>query len=257
MGRRIYFASDFHLGATYEPTARDKERRIADWIDSIIPDCAHLYLLGDVLDYWFEYRTVVPRGYIRFFGALARLRDSGAAITWIAGNHDIWLFDYLRDEIGIEIIDGTLERDILGKRFFLAHGDGLGKLPRGFRIIRGVFRNRVCQKLYSAIHPRWTIPFAHAWSTSSRRKENSTPPFRGEEEPLLGFARAEHQRNPSVNYFVMGHRHLLVDMPIGSECRFVILGDWLVNDSYGVFDGENFSLVSLKNMPIIEGSDYI
>ncbi len=249
--KKVYFASDLHLGATYEPQAREKEHRIVQWIESIADDCAHLYLVGDVLDYWFEYRTVVPRGYIRFFGALARLHDRGAKITWVIGNHDIWLFDYLRDEIGIEVVDGILQRDSMGKRFLIAHGDGQGEIPRGFRFIRSVFRNRVCQKLYSAIHPRWTIPMAHAWSNSSRRKELSTPPFRGNNEPLLQFARQQQHLDPSLNFIIMGHRHLMVDIEIAPECRFMLLGDWLENDSYAMYDGETMKLISLKNKATI------
>ncbi|MDE5810962.1 MAG: UDP-2,3-diacylglucosamine diphosphatase, partial [Muribaculaceae bacterium] len=175
--KKIYFISDLHLGATYDNQSRAKERGVVDWLQSIEDDVSELYMLGDVLDYWFEYRTVVPRGYIRFFGQLARMVDRGVKITWMIGNHDIWLFDYLRDEIGITVVDGSLEKELNGLKFYMAHGDGVGRLPLGFRFIRSVFRNRVCQKLYSAIHPRWTIPFAHRWSTHSRLAADCTPPF--------------------------------------------------------------------------------
>lgn len=249
--KRVYFISDIHLGAAYEPSTRDKEKRVVDFLKSITDDATHLYLMGDILDYWFEYRTVVPRGYVRFFGQLATMADRGIKITWFIGNHDIWLFDYLRDEIGIEVIDGSRVVEIFDKRFFLAHGDGVGQLPRSFRFIRSLFRNRGCQKLYSAIHPRWTIPFALRWSSHSRKKENSTPPFQGDHEPLLAFAREELKRDPSINWFVFGHRHLLVDIPLSPTCRFVILGDWLNSDSYAVFDGENFTLHSLNDAHII------
>lgn len=203
--------------------------------------------MGDILDYWFEYKTVVPRGHIRFFGSLASLADAGVKITWFIGNHDIWLFDYLSSEIGIEVIDGSQIRDILGKRFFLSHGDGVGELPLGFRIIRSIFRNRVCQKLYSAIHPRWTIPFAHRWSSYSRGAERTAIPFRGEDEPLLKFSRKTLSSDPSINFFIFGHRHLMVDQPLSDSCRFIILGDWLTSFSYGIFDGMDFILTRYKS----------
>ncbi len=245
MNKKAYFISDLHLGASYMPDPRAHEQRVVKFLDSIADDAAELYLLGDILDYWYEYRTVVPRGYIRFFGALARLADAGVKITWFIGNHDIWLFDYLRDEIGIEIVDGYIIKDILGKRFFLSHGDGVGKLPPTFRFLRATFRNRVCQKLYSAIHPRWTIPFAHRWSNHSRDYANSKPVFEGEQnEPLIAFCR-DYQANHAikVSYFVFGHRHILLDYPLGNgDGTVIILGDWIHHNSFGVFDGENFTL---------------
>lgn len=248
---KAYFISDLHLGATYQASTRQKEHRIVDWLQSIADDAAELYLVGDILDYWYEYKTVVPRGYVRFFGQLAAMSDAGTKITWFIGNHDIWLFDYLRDEIGIKIIDGSEIVDIMGKKFFISHGDGLGKLPRSFKMLRKIFRNRFCQLLYGAIHPRWTIPFALNWSSHSRKADNATPPFAGTDEPLMIFAREYLDKHPDTDYFVFGHRHLLVDLPIGNHCRFIILGDWLNANSYAMFDGIKMELKSLNNEPII------
>lgn len=243
--KRVYFISDIHLGATYEESARVKEQRVADFLRSIKDDASDLYLLGDILDYWFEYRTVVPRGYIRFFGALAELADAGVRIKWIIGNHDIWLFDYLRDEIGLEVLDGVVEEEILGRKFVMAHGDGVGKMKRSFRFIRSVFRNRVCQKLYASIHPRWTIPFAHRWSSHSRCSE-AVVGWRGEEETLMAFALTALEANPEIDYFVFGHRHLMINEKIGPHTGLIVLGDWLTNYSYGRFDGEKFELLTIK-----------
>ena len=144
---RIYFISDLHLGATYFPDPKRWERRVVSFLDSIAGDADELYMLGDILDYWYEYRNVVPRGFVRFFGALARLADRGVRIQWFIGNHDIWLFDYLRDEIGLEVVDGYVVKEIKGKRFFLSHGDGVGRLKPTFRFLRGMFRHKICQKL--------------------------------------------------------------------------------------------------------------
>ena len=172
-----YFISDLHLGARYLPDRRLHEAKIVSFLHSIRDTAEAIYLVGDVLDYWYEYRTVVPRGYVRFFGALAALADSGVRITWLTGNHDIWLFDYLRDEIGIEVVDGSIIRDIAGKRFFIAHGDGVGLLKPSFRFIRAMFRNHICQRLYSSIHPRNILMFS---LLSEKRDSNPRPqPWQG------------------------------------------------------------------------------
>lgn len=238
-GKCTYFISDLHLGAGYIKDQRGAEMRVVRFLDSIRDKADELYMLGDVLDYWFEYRTVVPRGYVRFFGALASLADAGVKIYWFIGNHDIWLFDYLRDEIGVTVIDGVQIKDIRGKKFFLNHGDGVGRIKPGFRFIRSIFRNRLLQKLYSGIHPRWTIPLAHLWSTHNRHFMDYEPQFKGmDAEPLALFAK-EYYRNvdSSINYFVFGHVHVVVDEPLSPTCRFVILGDWIRNFTYAVFDG--------------------
>ena len=238
-----YFISDMHLGATYLTNPLEYEKRVVNWLYSIKNNAKALYMLGDVLDYWYEYRTVVPRGYIRFFGALAALADAGVKIYWFIGNHDIWLFDYLRDEIGITVIDGYKVTDIDGKKFFLSHGDGVGDLPASFRTLRAIFRNSICQKLYSAIHPRWTIPFAHRWSSHSRNFSEEIPQWNGpENEPLVGFAREYLSKHPDIDYFIFGHRHVLVDYNITSSCHLIILGDWIHHFSYAQYDGEKIEL---------------
>ena len=243
--KMTYFISDLHLGATYLKSPVDYERRVVRFLNSIADSADKLYLLGDILDYWYEYRTVVPRGFTRFFGALASLAARGVEITWFIGNHDIWIFDYLSSEIGLRVVDGYEITEIHGKKFFMSHGDGLGKLPPMFRFIRATFRNPICQKLYSAIHPRWTIPFAHRWSSHSRHFVDSVPRFEGEaNEPLIAFSR-DYLKNvdPTVDYFVYGHRHILLDFPLGiGASRMIVLGDWIHHFSYGVFDGADFSL---------------
>ncbi len=245
MSKRVYFLSDLHLGASYIPDQRGAEKRVVDFLRSIQDDCSELYLMGDVLDYWYEYRTVVPRGYVRFFGALAQMADAGVKVHWFIGNHDIWLFDYVRDEIGVEIIDGCRVEEIMGKKFYLGHGDGVGPLPWGFRFIRSMFRNRVCQKLYAAIHPRWTIPFAHAWSSTNRDfGEYETPRYEGAANEPQGRFALDYLKNvdPGINYFVFGHRHVLADESLSPTCRLIILGDWITQFTYAVFDGNDIKL---------------
>lgn len=237
----VYFISDLHLGADYIADRRAHELRVVRFLDSIAADATHLYLLGDILDYWYEYRTVVPRGYVRFFGALARLADAGVKITWMTGNHDIWLFDYLRHELGIEVIDAPfVERDILGRRFILAHGDRIGRRSASFRFICRLFRSKVCQCLYSGIHPRWTVPFAHMWSKSSRDSGSRLPvgshaaQIIADVEPLTALR---------PDFIVIGHHHIMLDRRLAAGPRLIVLGDWIDQDSYGRFDGHTFELL--------------
>ncbi|MBQ9076559.1 MAG: UDP-2,3-diacylglucosamine diphosphatase [Muribaculaceae bacterium] len=247
MKNLTYFISDLHLGATYLDNPLDYERRVVRWLHSIKGSAKSLYLLGDILDYWYEYRTVVPRGYTRFFGALADLADSGVEIVWFIGNHDIWLFDYLQKEIGIRIVDGYMETEIEGKRFFLSHGDGLGKADFGFRLIRSIFRNRFCQLLFAAIHPRWTVPFAHRWSSHSRNFSAEMPQFTGEaNESLIKFSREYLATHPDIDYFIFGHRHILLDYKLTAVSRMIILGDWIHHFSFAVFDGDKLQLDTFK-----------
>lgn len=243
---KTYFLSDLHLGAAYIPDTHAHQRRVVEFLHSVAGDARDIYLLGDILDYWFEYRTVVPRGYVRFFGALAELADSGVRIHWYTGNHDIWLFDYLRHEIGISIVDphgGGNFVDIDGTLFYLGHGDGMGPQPRSFAFIRALFRNKVCQKMFAAIHPRWTVPFAHAWSSHSRKAAQPADELDGRQRARIEvFARQLVAERPELRYIVCGHHHVVVDEPVTPTCRLIILGDWIRRSTYAVFDGQQLQL---------------
>lgn len=244
--RNVYFLSDIHLGASYIADTHAHQRRVVDFLRSIEEDAATVYLLGDILDYWFEYRTVVPRGYVRFFGQLARMADMGIEIIWFTGNHDIWLFDYLRDEIGLKVVDasgGGVWQTIGNRLFFLGHGDDFGRQPRTYKLLRAMFHNRLLQKMYSGIHPRWTIPFAHGWSSHSRKgsaSESDSP------AAAIEAAEAEAARlaavNPNLRYVIIGHLHVALDVDVSSNCRLVVLGDWITGSTYAVFDGDNLRL---------------
>ena len=238
-GTKTYFLSDLHLGAKYIDNPRKQEQRIVSFLESIRNDAKEIYLLGDILDYWFEYRYVVPKGYVRFFGKIAELADSGIKIYWFIGNHDIWIFDYLPSELGVEIVDGSQIKQIDGKTFFIAHGDGLGDESRSFRMLRAFFRNRFCQRLYAGIHPRWTVPFALNWSRSNRVNGEDRP-F-GCDEPLQRFV-TNYKEDQKIDYFVFGHRHVAVDKSIGNNSRLIILGDWIKLYSYAVYDGNDLRL---------------
>lgn len=236
-GKSTYFLSDLHLGASYVHDTRENELRVVDFLDSIKKDAETIYLLGDILDYWYEYKYVVPRGYVRFFGKLAELTDAGIKIIWLKGNHDIWIFDYLPKELGIEVRDGSIVENIYGKKFFLSHGDGVGKLDPSFKFIRGLFRNRFCQRMFSAIHPRWTIPFAYNWSSHSRKEgEGKNIPYERLLHNLKTYVMEYHQTHPDIDYFVFGHVHVLSREEISEGCELIILGEWIRTFSYAVIN---------------------
>ena len=246
--RNTYFLSDIHLGASYIADHRAHEARVVAFLRSIESDARAVYLLGDVLDYWFEYRTVVPRGHVRFLGQLARMVEAGIEIVWFIGNHDIWLFDYMQTEIGIEVIDakhGGIERRIGDTLFFLGHGDDFGRQPLSYRMLRAVFHNRLCQWLYAGIHPRWTMPFAYGWSSHSRKGAERKPKT-AEVENGLRAAEAEARRmalaDPALRYVVIGHLHIVVDEAVTPGCRLVVLGNWIDRSTYAVFDGTQLSV---------------
>lgn len=239
---RVYFLSDFHLGASYLNDVREAEMRVVSFLDSIKNDADEIFLVGDILDYWFEYKAVVPKGFVRFFGKLAELSDKGIRITWLIGNHDIWIFDYLPEELGITVVDGNIVREFGGKKFFISHGDGVGEMKSSFKMIRSVFRNKFCQKLYSAIHPRWTVPFAKSWSKNSRKKDSG---YDGEVgvKSLLNFAKNYSSEHTEINYFIFGHVHKAEMIEISDKTTFVSLGDWISHCSYAVFDGASLQLL--------------
>lgn len=245
--KRTYFISDAHLGARYLADPLAAEKRLVRFLREIAPDCHTLYLLGDMLDFWFEFATVVPRGYTRFFGQLAQMADAGIRIVWFTGNHDIWLFDYLRDELGIEVEHGSRVVEICGKRFFLAHGDRVGPQKAGFRFMSWLFRNKVCQRLFASVHPRWTVPLGYGCSSASRGVPRVDPFKSLKEEPQAIFAeRYLRDVDSSINFFVFGHRHVMVDEKLSPTCRLVILGDWILHYSYAVFDENGLKLLQFE-----------
>lgn len=242
MRNLTYFISDLHLGAGYIRDHRAHERRVVEFLRSIGPTAKRLYLLGDILDYWWEYRDVVPRGFTRFFGALAELADSGVEIVWFKGNHDIWIFDYLPEEIGLKVHDGIMITEMDGRRFLLEHGDGVGRLPWTFRGLRGLFRCRFAQRLYAAIHPRWTVGFAHAWSSHSR-KSGGYVPSAAVYDNLARFAEDYNaSASDKIDYFVFGHLHVLMERHLTDGAKMVILGDWISKFSYAVWDGNSLKI---------------
>ncbi len=246
--RKIYFASDFHLGAEGRWPSRERERRIVRWLDYIAADAQALYLMGDIFDYWFEYRRVVPKGYIRLLGKLVELRDGGLPIFYFTGNHDMWMFGYLEDEFGIPVFREPVVREFNGLRFFIGHGDGLGPGDRGYKFIKAVFSNPACQWLFERIHPNTGIWLMEKFSGNSQQIKFSPPRFLGEEkERLIGFCNEYLDVSP-IDFFIFGHRHLPIDFTLkNGRSRYIGLGDWMWFNSYGVLDETQFELKFFEN----------
>lgn len=233
--RLTYFVSDVHLGLQVaDPDAR--ERRFADFLNGLPQETEALYLLGDVWDFWYEYRDVVPKGYIRVFAALQSLMDRGVKVYFFQGNHDVWTYKYF-EELGMIRLEQPCTVEIGGKVFCLGHGDGLGPVPVGYRILRGVFHNRVLQFLFSLLHPWIAFRLGNGWSKKNRLSRHEEYRFRGEDEPLYKFAE-QFSKEKKVDYFVFGHYHSeVVDMKLPSGASLYILKDWIRSDSYLYFDG--------------------
>lgn len=240
----IYFASDFHLGIPDKESSRKRELAICSWLKYVAKDAREIYLLGDLFDFWFEYKTVVPKGFVRFTGTLANLTDRGIKITIFKGNHDMWLFGYLKDECGVEIISDELEIVRNNKRFFLHHGDGLGGTEYGYKIIRGIFRSKICQWLFARIHPNAGIGIALWLSRRSRHSQKGRfDEYQGDsKEHLTVFCRSKMLQQP-FDYFIFGHRHLVLNIDLGNGARYINLGDWFQKMPYACFDGKDVHLL--------------
>lgn len=240
--KKIYFISDVHLGAPALANNRERELLFARWLDFIRDDVAELYMLGDIFDFWFEYRKVVPRGFTRILGRLADLSDKGVPIHFFTGNHDVWIFDYLPQEIGLTLHRDEFITEIWGKKFFLAHGDGLDPEDKGYLFLKKIFTSKTLQWWFSRIHPNFAFHMAHQWSKSSRlSKLNKQEEFKVKNECMYKFAE-KYLEKEWIDYFIFGHRHQMANVEMKQNARFILLGDWIKNFSYGIFDGENFTL---------------
>lgn len=241
---KIYFAADAHLGNRYMDDPLTAEKKLVRWLDCIRDDAQAIYFLGDMFDYWYEYKYVVPKGHVRFLGKLAELADRGIEIHLFIGNHDIWMFDYLPGEIGAVIHQGPLTVDLQGARFFLAHGDEVGRRTLGFRFLQAMFRNKICQFLYAGIHPRWTFNFAQRWSLSSRTKGNPTIQANPRDAAgyLIDFTREYIQTYPDIDFFIFGHCHVPLDTELSPTSRLLVAGEWMTHFSYIEWDGSELAL---------------
>ncbi len=242
-GKRIYFASDFHLGAPDYLSSLAREKEIVKWLNACRKDAEEIFLVGDVFDFWFEYRRVVPRGFTRLLGTISEITDSGIPVHWFTGNHDMWIFDYLPKECGIQLHREPVVREWNGKRLMIGHGDGLGPGDHGYKFIKKVFASPLCQWLFARLHPNFGIWLASKSSGYSRSVTGDHDRiFLGEDnEWLVVYAREVLQRE-HFDYFIFGHRHLPLEIKLNDRSVYMNLGDWLKDYTYGVFDGEKLTL---------------
>lgn len=239
---KIYFVSDLHLGLHPVAASSQREKKFVRWLDEIKHDAEALYLLGDIFDYWFEYRKVVPRGFVRTLGKLAELSDRGIDIHYFTGNHDVWVFDYLPSEIGLTVHKGPLLTVLNEKRFYIAHGDGLASDDWGYKLLKTIFHSRILQWLYARIHPNTSTAFAHWWSKKSRYSKGISEAFQGEEkEDQIIFAKKMLEKE-NFDYFVFGHRHVVMDIKLNEHSRLINTGEWIFGSNYAVFDGQELVL---------------
>lgn len=242
---KIFFASDFHLGLKAGSDPLEREKKVVRWLNEIAPSAREIFLLGDVFDFWWEYRLVVPRGFTRFLGTITRITDEGIPVHFFTGNHDMWTFNYLSDECGMIIHKGPLTITIDGRIFHLAHGEGLGSSNRAYKILLSIFRNRPLRALYSALHPSIGVGIGHAWSLNSRLGKGKSLGFLGEDkEDLIRYAKTILAAGNEIDYFIFGHRHLALSHKLGEGTGIIFLGDWVHHGSYAVWDGKELALTS-------------
>ncbi len=246
--KKTYFASDFHLGIDTRLASIERERLIVRWLDSVQETAAAIYLVGDVFDFWFEYRTVVPKGFVRLLGKLAELVDAGIPMYFFTGNHDMWIFRYFEDELGITTYRKPIVRTIQGKKFFIGHGDGLGPKDYGYKFIKKVFANPLCQWTFERFHPNFGVGVANYWSGRSRSINREEDYFLGEDKEWLAIFANEYLDKEPIDYFIFGHRHLPIDHTLkNNKSRYINLGDWMQYNSFAVFDGKELKLEFFEN----------
>lgn len=249
--KKVYFASDFHLGAPDFAGSREREIRIVQWLDQIKSDAQIIFLVGDLFDFWYEHKRVAPQGYIRFLGKLAELRDSGIRIIVFQGNHDMWMKDYLIKEIGVEIYREPQEYIIGNKHFYVGHGDGLGPGDHFYKLLKIVFESKVCRWLFgNLVHPDLSLKLGYAWASHSWKKKDlrtvNQAEINPENELLYLYCKEMEQQTPR-DFYIFGHRHLKLDFQLNTGARYINLGDWISYFSYAEFNGET---LRLKDFPI-------
>jgi UDP-2,3-diacylglucosamine hydrolase len=244
-GKKIFFISDFHLGSPDHQTSLQRERYIIQFLESIQHEAAEIFIVGDLFDFWFEYKTVVPKGYVRILGKLATLTDAGIPIQFFVGNHDMWMKNYFETELAIPVYyePKTFVRN--GKKFLIGHGDGLGPGDGGYKFLKKIFRNKLSQGLFGVLPPALGVGLANYFSRKSRSvTEQTNVKFWGEEgEWLISYCKKRLAEEP-FDYLIFGHRHLPIDFRFPNGSRYINLGDWIRYFTYASFNGEELTLQS-------------
>lgn len=240
--KKIYFASDFHLGVPDHASSFEREKLLIQWLDSIQHDAQCIFLIGDVFDFWFEYKYTIPKGFIRFQGKLAELADAGIKFYFFPGNHDLWMFDYYEKELDATVSRKPMQFVINDKRFYIVHGDGYGPGDHTHKFILKIFQSRFFQWIFSILPPDLTYWIANKWSRGSRASNTKNEEhFLNEDEWLWAYAK-EVQQKEHHDYYIFGHRHLQLDLKVGENSRYINLGEWVNFSPYGMFDGDTMEL---------------
>ena len=243
--KKVYFISDVHLGSCAFDNDREREQKLVRWLTSIQDKASDIYLLGDIFDFWYEYKYVIPKGFIRLLGKLAELSDKGVKLHFFIGNHDIWVRDYFEKELGMNVYLYDTVQEINGKRFYLAHGHRTGYRPWIVKLMHYVFHAGWVRRLYNCIHPTINYWFGLKWSKNNRlyKHKQEEAEYLGEDkEFLVQFAKEYSKTHPEIDYFVFGHRHVMLDLMLSKTARVVYLGDWISHFSYAVLDNEGLRL---------------
>ena len=241
--KKVFFLSDFHLGIPDHKTSLARERQIISFLESIRSQAGAIFIVGDMFDFWYEYRLVVPKGYVRLLGKLGEFTDAGIAVHFFVGNHDMWMTDYFQKELNIPVYFEPKEFEFNSKKFFIGHGDGLGPGDHGYKMLKKFFRNPFCHWLFGILPPYVGIGLANYFSRKSRRAADQREEhFVDKENEWLATYSMEILKQTHYDYFIFGHRHIPLDLPLNTNSRYINLGDWIRYSTYAIFDGENLSL---------------
>jgi len=247
-GKKVYFSSDNHLGAPTMELSRPRERKFVAWLDEIKKDAAVIFLLGDLFDFWMEYKTVVPKGFTRTLGKLAEISDSGIPIYYFVGNHDLWMNGYFEEELNIPVFHEPHEFILNDTSFFIGHGDGLGPGDKGYKRMKKVFTNPVSKWFYRWLHPDWGVRLAQYFSVKNKMiSGDEDVNFLGEDKEWLAQYAKRKLETQHYDHFIFGHRHLPLEIDLNENSRYTNLGDWISYYTYGVFDGTNLSLEKFED----------
>lgn len=248
--KKIFFISDAHLGVPDYNESLKREKLLVAWLDEVKDQAEEIYIVGDLFDFWFEYKRAIPKGFTRILGKLAELTDNNITVHYFTGNHDLWMFGYFEKELNIPVYHQGIVREIKGKKFLIAHGDGLGPGDHGYKFMKGVFRNKFFQWLFRNVHPDIGIGLASYWSKRSRyvSQQGKIEPFKGEEEEWLIIYSKEVLKKEHIDYFVFGHRHIPLEIRLNENSNFLNLGDWISHFSYAEFDGKKMEIKYFKDM---------
>ncbi|MDF2157167.1 UDP-2,3-diacylglucosamine diphosphatase [Algoriphagus sp. CAU 1675] len=242
-GKKLFFASDFHLGAPSEEASKTREQKIVRWLDQIKDQAAAIFLVGDIFDFWFEYKEVIPKGFIPFISKIHQLREAGVPVLFFTGNHDLWMKDYFTKELGIPVYHNPIELIVEGKKILVGHGDGLGPGDKSYKLLKKVFTNPLAQWLFRWFHPDLGIKIAKTWSGNSRisNMKKNEDHFLGDDEWLWQYCK-EVERSFHHDYYIFGHRHLPLRLEVGENATYINLGEWVSRYSFLEFDGNQAKL---------------